>query len=897
MKTSSVYQDTLGIAPTGIRSESVQPPRIKYVVPQDRPVDPEKIGRGILARQSMLIDHTGLRLQPRSSKRKLTLPTFRLLSRSRQAPPATHPSVSPNHIASGSLDPRRIDQHMSRSSGVKTTDVCNILPASQFVPVPLRRCEGQVVWINRNLWHEMNPGEPFDQAQVEKELERYFYIVDESPPGSTPRDQAKTGYADRYIEGGAMRGAGRCYFMDEGSGASIKGGGRTPLARPLTSSASHQDGRMEPLEAVREAAAGEVLHHLGIPTTRILAIISPDLPWKGVSGFKSHPLLAVRIGPQLRIAHLMNSNLDYKDGLTAKVLTKITGSVEKKVHTTYLQYMFANMTAKFRRFRILHGSLTYDNIGLGSSIDYGTVSGLPDTGPHFALNPRWFKFTPPEWHGTRLFGGESKIIKEQATKFSRKPLPPRPGSLKAHLLGLKSRISKLRPPEPPEYLTPYRRAKTVETLCACGLKREIAERLVDEKSSRRDVYQLTKALRQLARPFHANVPTNSRAPFERSSVFDVYKFLADAPEIFFDAKSSSVRTPELQELLTSPYYLRRSGDGLDNDEAWRDDIQPLDGKYAVRSAAEARKKVTPHLQVVQNLYPKVMQRAFDLGMTSSASLYGQANSTTWDGRQDFLTCLSNRAKFENRPLDALYLHDIDAKVTEAVKTFDTTTRTDGQEALYRSPEGKQLCDSLGTIVNNAVASSVRSIDTLLFDSPVFSTTNDDANTPLEQRSFILQPATIEHGMCYLEADLQGRRTLHIEIPIAKCCSPAELRSGASSGIDAIHLTRSDNLGEVEVQTQHGIGPSRFKDDLQVLHVTVPVAPYDYRELRGSLQVGELQFDFGNDTNHYSYAVPDHAEFEKILALHGMVPQEAGGRIDASLGSRQPSTPAMHSGAS
>jgi hypothetical protein len=305
-----------------------------------------------------------------------------------------------------------------------------------------------------------------------------------------------------------------------------------------------------------------------------------------------------------------------------------------------------------------------------------------------------------------------------------------------------------------------------------------------------------------------------------------------------------------------PYLLLESQDALPDDEQLRNCIEPLERKYVVQGREDALNKVRPHLETVQALYPKVMERALDLGMNLGQPLEQGGPARAWENRKEFLTCLSKRAKFENRPLDALYLHDIDARVAYVVQSFEATTQSTGNEALHRTPEGRQLCESLGRIVDNVVANSVRNVDALLFDSPIFS--DLDSGEPSGQRTFILQRATLEHGTCYLEADLQGRRTLNIEIPIEKL--------PALNEASPVNLTRTDQSFE-EVQTTRAIGPSRFMEGGQVLRVSFAVSPYDYEELRGLLQVGDSRLSFGGWGNQYWFAVPDRAELEKILAVH------------------------------
>ena len=163
---------------------------------------------------------------------------------------------------------------------------------------------------------------------------------------------------------------------------------------------------------------------------------------------------------------------------------------------------------------------------------------------------------------------------------------------------------------------------------------------------------------------------------------------------------------------------------------------------------------------------------------------------------------------------------------------------------------------------------MRNVDALLFDSPVCSF-KDGPSSPDEQ-TFILQPRTLDTDITfYLEAGLKGDRALRIEIPLDKLPSIDPASSEEQLTSIAVETALTEETG-IKTAPSCVMEPSRFTGR-PALHVIFPVEPYQYGELRGSIQVGEHRIDLNNGSNRYVYAAPDKQELSRILVSHGMEP--------------------------
>lgn len=135
-------------------------------------------------------------------------------------------------------------------------------------PVPVR--EPQMVLFNQVLAAELGlEGLGADTRSIE------YFVGNAVPPGTTPFAQA---YAGHQFGGFSMLGDGRAVVLGEhltpaGRRVDIqlKGSGPTPYSR-------RGDGRAALAPMLREYLISEAMHHLGVPTTRSLAVVSTGEP-------------------------------------------------------------------------------------------------------------------------------------------------------------------------------------------------------------------------------------------------------------------------------------------------------------------------------------------------------------------------------------------------------------------------------------------------------------------------------------------------------------------------------------------------------------------------------------------------------------------------------------------
>lgn len=176
----------------------------------------------------------------------------------------------------------------------------------------------------------------------------------------------------------------------------LKGAGPTPYSR-------RADGRAVLRSSVREYLMSEAMYHLGVPTTRALALIRTgdqvvrDLFYDGHPApepgaivlrtapaflrFGNFEILAARQETQL-LQQLIDWTISrYYPGVVGNREEKILGLFSSIVENT------ATMIVSWIRVGFVHGVMNTDNMSiLGLTIDYGPFSFLDDFDPDFTPN-------------------------------------------------------------------------------------------------------------------------------------------------------------------------------------------------------------------------------------------------------------------------------------------------------------------------------------------------------------------------------------------------------------------------------------------------------------------------------------------------------------------------------
>jgi serine/tyrosine/threonine adenylyltransferase len=191
-------------------------------------------------------------------------------------------------------------------------------------------------------------------------------------------------------------GDGRSIILGEAIGpegawdVALKGGGETPYSRS-------GDGRAVMRSAVREFLVSEALHHLGIPTTRALAVIGSDLPvWR-----ETQETAAITV--RLARSHIRFGHFEYfchsERGATDKLIKLLNFTLSQHYpHLSldsggYREWFFrvvrdtAQLIAHWQAVGFAHGVLNTDNMSiLGDSFDFGPFAFLDTFNEDFICN-------------------------------------------------------------------------------------------------------------------------------------------------------------------------------------------------------------------------------------------------------------------------------------------------------------------------------------------------------------------------------------------------------------------------------------------------------------------------------------------------------------------------------
>ncbi|MES2740918.1 MAG: hypothetical protein V4754_08185 [Pseudomonadota bacterium] len=623
-------------------------------------------------------------------------------------------------------------------AGVKETNLRNILPASQFVDVPLKSVPGTVVWVNWDMLEDIDPALKACQRTMSPDFEKQLltrYCKLKSDEGEA---SSETGYADRYRSyfGTERGGSGRLCMLD--SGESLKGVGVTPLAPQQ--GMGHSDGCAGIEEAVVEAVGGEARAHLSKDknkTTRILAIISPQMQWDR-PGREAQPMLIVRVGVNARPAHFTEGGGLWPKGADIGKLhlagEKMFDAGKAGLSEASLLRQHASTAANLSRWRILHGSVNESNLGLeGSSLDFGTFGTQPHTAPLFALPASSIQMAAmidPHMANTQLFGAEHKM----------------PPAVMAPLLNGSE-----------QWPAMYKRENNIETLSSLGLPTEVVEHLLHHQPQ--EAASLAKHIRYLGRLFYENHSSDSRADWDEAagaSVADQHGLLPKLPGIFFDLATGQARHGTADDVAAALTILPQS-EGASRG-SWRGNLAL--NKYAVEDADEAMFRFRRDLKPIATLYPKLLASAAETGIRSGR----------WEDMADCLDNICARASRENLPIEALYPPVLRGNVKTAIADYNEA-RAASMDPATEASDKQALFARVADMIDGAKSSAKRRVDDLLFNSSV----EKDARPGVYQ----LQKQTINGIGYHLEAHASGERYVCLTIPAGRLHSDAA-RDGNSS---------------------------------------------------------------------------------------------------------------------
>ena len=176
----------------------------------------------------------------------------------------------------------------------------------------------------------------------------------------------------------------------------LKGAGQTAYSR-------HADGRAVLRSSIREFLCSEAMHHLGVPTTRALCVVTTgdqvmrDMFYDGNAELEPGAIVC-RVAPSFirfgnfeifaaRGEHALLQRL--VDFTIARDFPHIEGDVAARRAAWFTEVCerTARMIVGWMRVGFVHGVMNTDNMSvLGLTIDYGPYGWLDDFDPHWTPN-------------------------------------------------------------------------------------------------------------------------------------------------------------------------------------------------------------------------------------------------------------------------------------------------------------------------------------------------------------------------------------------------------------------------------------------------------------------------------------------------------------------------------
>ncbi|MCL9809879.1 protein adenylyltransferase SelO [Flavobacterium luminosum] len=210
-------------------------------------------------------------------------------------------------------------------------------------------------------------------------------------------------------------GDGRAINLFESNGYTVqlKGAGKTPYSRTA-------DGLAVLRSSIREYLCAEAMHHLGVPTTRSLSLISSgnkvlrDVLYNGNPAYEQGAIVA-RVAPSFIRFGNFEIHASRNDIATLQQLTDYTISHHfpeiysegKQKYLDFFQKVVQStlaMVLHWQRVGFVHGVMNTDNMSIhGITIDYGPYGWLED------FDPDWTPNTTDREYRRYRFGNQPEV--------------------------------------------------------------------------------------------------------------------------------------------------------------------------------------------------------------------------------------------------------------------------------------------------------------------------------------------------------------------------------------------------------------------------------------------------------------------------------------------------------
>ncbi|MEM7556472.1 MAG: YdiU family protein [Cyanobacteria bacterium P01_A01_bin.84] len=188
-------------------------------------------------------------------------------------------------------------------------------------------------------------------------------------------------------------GRGFLYGQVRGSDGELydfgtKGSGRTPYSRG-------GDGMLTLKGGVREVLAGEMLHRMGVKTSRCLSLVETGLPlWRGDEPSPTRSCVMIRMSrSHIRFGTFERLHYLKRPDLTQELLDHVIEQYyqhlvneEEKYALFYAELVqrVAQLVAQWMAAGFCHAVLNTDNMSItGESFDYGPYAFIPKYDPYF----------------------------------------------------------------------------------------------------------------------------------------------------------------------------------------------------------------------------------------------------------------------------------------------------------------------------------------------------------------------------------------------------------------------------------------------------------------------------------------------------------------------------------
>ena len=202
----------------------------------------------------------------------------------------------------------------------------------------------------------------------------------------------------------------------------LKGAGPTPYSR-------HADGRAVLRSSIREFLCSEAMHHLGVPTTRALSLVTTGEAVVRDMFYDGHPqaepgAIVCRVAPSfLRFGNFelpaSRGELPLLRQLVDFTIRRDFPELQGEGETLHAQWFAsvcertAVMVAHWMRVGFVHGVMNTDNMSIiGLTIDYGPYGWIDD------YDPDWTPNTTDAQGRRYRFGWQAKIAYWNLTRLA-----------------------------------------------------------------------------------------------------------------------------------------------------------------------------------------------------------------------------------------------------------------------------------------------------------------------------------------------------------------------------------------------------------------------------------------------------------------------------------------------